>query len=463
MNTFVKAITDHSNQTTTENGMPALHSSTNANVDLFFKIGASRGKDILSDFNIAFNENKELATRIALWARDIRGGAGERQIFRDILTWLEFNDINILLRVIPLIPVVGRWDDLLIFSTTRAKNAAFSEVYKAILNKNALCAKWMPRKGEVAIQLRNFLKMSPKQYRKTLVTLSSTVEQNMCSGTWNTINYSHVPSRAAKIYKSTFRLHDQERYDEYLQNLVSGTAKVNAAAIFPHEIVSEFLHLEPALQEKVLLEQQWKALPNYLGNDSIFPMVDVSGSMLAGSPQAIDVAIGLGLYISEKNRGPFKDCILTFSESPKILKLSGDLHNKVEILRTAEWGMNTDLTSAFMTLLQMAINNHVPEVDMPKTILVLSDMQFDASRNDLTDYAYEMIRKQYTNFGYTCPNIIFWNLYDRGGNIPVKFDQSGVAMVSGFSPSIMKSILSGSKFTPESIMLNTVGISKYDF
>ncbi len=463
MNTFVKAITNSSNQTTTENGMPALHSSTNANVDLFFKISAFRGKDILSDFNIAFNENKELATRIALWARDIRGGAGERQIFRDILTWLEFNDINILLRVIPLISEVGRWDDLLVFSTTRAKHAAFGEVYKAILAKNALCAKWMPRKGKIAIELRHFLKMSPKQYRKTLVTLSNTVEQNMCAGTWNNINYNHVPSRAAKIYKTAFRDHDQERYDEYLQNLVTGNAKVNAAAVFPHEIVSEFLHTAPTVQEKVLLEQQWKALPNYLGNDSIFPMVDVSGSMFAGFPQAIDVAIGLGLYISEKNRGPFKDCILTFSRSPRILHLIGDLQNRVEILRTAEWGLNTDLTRAFTTLLQMAINNHVPEVDMPKTILVLSDMQFDHSRDNYSDYAYGAIQRQYANFGYTCPNIVFWNLNDRGGNIPVKFDQTGVAMVSGFSPSIMKSILEGKQFTPESIMLSAVGIPKYDF
>ena len=177
MNAFVNAIANQSART--ENGMKARKSTANACVDLFFAIGASRGKNIIPQFTAAFVENDDLALRIAAWARDARGGAGEREVFRQILTHLETANPEAAAKLLAKVPELGRFDDLLIFKTKPMKDKAYTLLGDALRARNGLAAKWTPRKGEVAAEIRKFFGMTPKQYRKTLVGMTNVVETAM--------------------------------------------------------------------------------------------------------------------------------------------------------------------------------------------------------------------------------------------------------------------------------------------
>jgi hypothetical protein len=462
MTTFKNAVQSTPTFTRTENGMKTLTSSLNALVDLFFTIGASRGKDVTCQFERAYAQDRSLAMKLAFWTRDVRGGAGEREIFRSIIRHLEATHPSELNQVIELTPEYGRWDDLLVVRTESVSRSVAERIKKALLvEKNGLCAKWMPRKGSDAVALRNAMGMSPKQYRKTLVTLTKVVEQNMCSGTWDQINYSHVPSVAAARYQKAFGKHDPSGYAQYREQLVTGEAKVNANAVYPYDVLKTLKMGNPAIE---VINAQWEALPNYVGEASILPMVDVSGSM-SGHPvnpsvTALDVAISLGLYLSDKNVGSFKDMFLTFSGKSKIEVLQGNIVSKYNQLARAQWDMNTDLHSAFEEVLRVATMNKVAPEQMPQYILILSDMEFDACVS-YDDSAIEMIRRKYENAGYKVPKIVFWNLVSRHANVPVRYNETGTALISGFSPSIMTSVLKAETFTPESVMLTTLLSDRY--
>ena len=469
MNAFVNAIANQ--EARTANGMKARQSTANACVDLFFAIGASRGKNIIPQFTAAFVENDDLALRIAAWVRDARGGAGEREVFRQILTHLETANPDAAAKLLAKVPELGRFDDLLIFKTKPMKDKAYTLLGDALRARNGLAAKWTPRKGEVAAEIRKFFGMTPKQYRKTLVGMTNVVETAMCSGSWDTINYSHVPSVAHSRYKKAFGRHGTT-YAEYVTKLVKGDAdvKINASAIFPHDVLKGRIGgygVTMSKQELDVIEAQWAALPNYIGDASVLPLVDVSGSMTCkagttGSTTCLEVAVSLGLYFADKGRSAFKDCMLTFSGSPQLVKLKGNINEKIDQMVATDWAMNTDLHKAFAKILDTAIKGNVTQADMPGTLVIFSDMQFDQCvKHD--DSAMEMIERKYKDAGYELPKVVFWNL-NAGSNVPVKFDKSGTALVSGFSPAIASAVLSGDNdgFTPTAIMLKAVMQSRYD-
>jgi hypothetical protein len=474
MNAFAKAARNQTTRTT--NGMKALKSTTNPCVDLFYKIGASRGKNVLPDFIAAYVQDKELACRIALWARDIRGGAGEREIFRSILTYLSEHNPNMASRLVLRTPELGRWDD--IFATSgEARNIAIGMVRRALATRDGLAAKWMPRKGPLAIELRNALGFTPKQYRKTLVNLSSVVESQMCAKDWDNINFNHVPSVASSRYKKAFN-RNTPKYKEWTSKLVSTDPKVrqevkiNAGAVYPYDVLKgKINHYESANYRSAELNAilaQWEALPNFMNDSNVLPLVDVSGSMTTpvgggGNLTCLDVAVSLGLYCADKNKGALKDMFLTFSARPELLTLKGNIIQKIDQMLRSEWEMNTNLVAALELILRTATNNSVPQEDMPSMLLILSDMQFDqCSRFD--NSAMESIRRQYQKAGYQAPKIVFWNLNSHD-NVPVKENEDGVALVSGFSPSILKSVLSADleQFTPEAMMMKTLMAERYDF
>lgn len=461
MNSFVEAVKNVQVETRTANGMKTYESSKNALVDLFFSIGASRGKNLNVAFTKALKEDETLALRLLMWARDVRGGAGERQIVRDILVYLEKNYPDALDRVFAHIPEFGRWDDMLIFQTKKFKDKAYTMIGDALRAKNGLCAKWMPRQGKIAAEIRAFFGMSPKFYRKSLVGLTKVVEQNMCANDWTDINYSHVPSLAAARYQKAFGKHDPTGYAAYKAKLETGEAKVNAAAVYPYDVIKA----RKFGGDTKVIQAQWDALPNYIGDELVLPVCDVSGSM--GSPvggngnlSCMDVCVSLGLYLADKNTGPFKDMFLTFSDRSKLQVLKGNLIDKLNQLERAEWGMSTNLHSAFDAILNFAVKGNVKAKDMPKYVLIMSDMEFNACiRND--DSAMQMIQRKYAAAGYEVPNVVFWNLNARAGNVPVKYDAKGAALVSGFSPSIVKSILAAENLNPVSVMLQTLNSDRY--
>lgn len=461
MNAFVNAVKTVPVETRTENGMKTFTSSMNALVDLFFQIGASRGKDISVQFTKALKEDEVLALRMLMWARDVRGGAGEREVVRKLLKHLEKNYPASLDKVLPHVAEFGRWDDLLVFETREYKEKAWTLIGNALRDGNGLAAKWMPRQGPVAAEVRAFFGMTPKQYRKGLVALTNVVESKMCANAWSEINYSHVPSLAASRYQKAFVKHDPTGYNAYKAKLVTGEAKVNAAAVYPYDVIKA----HKFGGDKTVIQAQWDALPNYIGDELVLPVCDVSGSMSCpagsnGNLTCMDVCVSLGLYLADKNTGPFKDMFLTFSDKSKIQILKGNLMDKLNQLERAEWGMSTNLHSAFNAILDVAVKGKVNAGDMPKYVLIMSDMQFNQCvRND--DSAMQMIQRKYKEAGYEVPNVVFWNLNARAGQSPVTYDQKGTALVSGFSPSIMTSILKAESLDPQNVMLQTLNSPRY--
>ena len=465
---FKSAVLNTTVAARTTNGMKAIKSTLSNTTDLFFRIGASRGKDITAQFEKAFQENSDIALRIAQWARDARGGAGERELYRQVLKHLEKLHTDVLLstRILQNTAEIGRWDDLLIFTNAEVKAKAFGMIKEALDAGNGLCSKWMPRKGPVSVELREAFGWSPKYYRKRLVELTKVVETQMCSKQWNEINFSHVPSLAMSRYSKAFGKNASDAFTEFKTKLKSGdkSVKVNAGAVYPYDITKNVKYGDSGLAD-----EQWKALPNFIGDAMVLPVVDVSGSMSTpaggyaskSGVSCLDVAVSLGLYCADKNTGAFKDLFLTFSTDSKFVHLTGTLSKKMAQMNRSDWDMSTDLHKAFEEILRVAKTNDVPAKDMPQVLLIMSDMQFNScTRYD--DSAMQMIRRKYTEAGYEVPQIVFWNL-NAADNVPVKFDTKGVALVSGFSPSIMKSVLAADMdgFTPEGIMKKAVMSERY--
>ena len=478
MNALVNAW---SSEGVTTNGMKTNTTSMSACMDLFFLAGASRGKDISVLFLKALSENPDIALRTLLWMRDVRGGAGERQQFRNLLRELSKSNSKYAELIVPKIPEIGRWDDIFELLGTDNEDSVIKLLKKAYDEGNGLAGKWSPRyksfsnelnkaedddvrdkilarkkkHNDLVYKIINALGMTPKQYRKTIVALTKVVETQMCKNQWSDINYEHVPSVAASRYQKCFDKHDSARYQAYRNAVSKGKAKVNASAIFPHDIV------KACRGGGKIADEQWKALPDFMSasEERILPVCDVSGSM-TGLP--MDVSVSLGLYISERNKGIFKDVVCTFSESPNLITLkTKKLSERIRELQGINWGMNTNIEAVFNKLLSVALQHSVSETDMPTMMLIISDMEFDqASRYNQS--AIEMIRQKYELAGYNIPKIVFWNVNSRQGNVPVKINDKGVALVSGFSPAILTSLLSNpSEFTPEGVMLKTLMIDKY--
>jgi hypothetical protein len=469
MTTFVNAVLNQ--EARTANGMKARETTANACVDLFFKAGAMRGQDIVPAFAAALAENKEFALRTAAWLRDVRGGAGERELFRSILKYLEKNDPVSAEALVRKVPELGRWDDLFIFESKYLKRIAYTMLGDALREKNGLAAKWTPRKGPVALEIREFFGMSPKFYRKSLVEMTKVVESQMCAKEWDEINFSHVPSVAASRYKKAFN-RNTPTYAAYVQALVKGDnpeVKVNASAVYPYDVLKGRINsygVKFNQTELDLIQKQWEALPNFVGDASILPLVDVSGSMSCPAGKnskltCLEVAVSLGLYLADKNKGKFKDTFLTFSGSPELLHLKGNINQKIDQMVKSKWAMDTNLHKALDKILKTAVDAGVPQEEMPKMLLILSDMQFNACVT-FDDSAMQMIQRKYESAGYEVPKLVFWNLNAKD-NAPVKFDESGTALVSGFSPAIVKPLLSGNleKFTPEAVMLETIMQDRY--
>lgn len=468
MTSFANALKNTMVPSTTFNGAATYASSNDNLVDLFFTIGSSRKKDITTLFNCAFAQDPLLALKMLFWARDVRGGAGERDTPRKLLQNLEKVNKDLLILNLPLIPEYGRFDDLLIFNDAEVKMHAYAIYTTALMTGNGLAGKWAPRKGPIANDLRKYMNLTPKSYRKMIVNLTKVVETHMCAKEWDKIVYDHVPSVAASRYQKAFNKHDPVRYAEWKKGLETGTSKVNASALFPYDVIRSVSKGD----SKVALAQ-WEALPNYLTeNAKILPMIDLSGSMTVAVPgmkntSCMDIAISLGLYIADKQTGAFSNMWLTFSRDSHIEVLNGNLIDKLSQIRYSRVGYDTNIESAFNSILDVAVKNKVPAHEMPKYLLVISDMEFNPSyAGGVNTPIFEIARNMFAKAGYTCPVLVWWNVNARGGDIvgnaPVKFDQKDTALISGFSPSIMRSVLSATNVSPRDIMLETLNNPRYD-
>lgn len=454
----------------TENGALTNSTSLNACVDLFFLAGASRNLSegvINQKIATAYAEDPYLTVKIIFWAGDVRGGAGERRFFRTALKWLDKNANNHLVTNIVAgnVEFYNRWDSM--FELENSLDTVLVRVEEGLSEGDALLAKWLPRRGQYNGFANKFMRhmgWSPKQYRKTIVGLSNTVEQKMCDKRWSDINYSHVPSMAMNKYRKAFYRNDGTRFTQFIEDVKKGEAKINAGAIFPHNLY-DALHRG---DQADAVDVQWDALPNYMEGNSmkILPVCDISGSMAMGTGLPMSISVSLGIYISQRNTGIFENAFVSFSDRPVVQYTKGTFSQRVQQFERSQVGYSTNLQAVFDLLLNTALREKIPANEMPDVILLISDMAFNVAcpRNDKTNF--QVIEEKYKQAGYERPVIVFWNVNARdsegGKNLPVKYDENGTALVSGASPSILKGILGGTIFNPEAIMRQVVDSERYD-
>ena len=497
------------NVSVTENGAVGYSTTGKKLLDCNFMLSSMRNMDeniIWNMFLLAYNENPRLAMLWLFFARDCREGCGERRTFRIIFNRLCHENSKIAIRLLHLLPFYGRWDDLIeVFCgdvPCEVREAALKVIADQLVQDQnnaragkpiSLLAKWMPSSvtssrstRAKAERLRSALGMSPKEYRKTFANLRKyldVTEQKMSSGEWDQINYEAVPSRAAMIYRDAFDRHDEERYSEYLSNVKSGNAKINAGVLYPYDIVHAYASGRWGEELKPLndtLEAQWNALPNTVSEgQSTLVIVDGSGSMSEqiGNTQVTchDVAKSLGIYFAERMTGPYHNKFITFSSCPQYVCFADDLslHAKLDIMYNYTDCSNTDIEKVFDLILDTAVAYELKQSDIPANLLIVSDGEFDAMTyrggynfdddvpSGAVDQAlFDAIRERWEAAGYKLPRLIFWNVCSRTGTIPVSENELGVALVSGFSPNVADMVMSG-ELDPYKCLLNKLTSARY--
>jgi len=486
---FVEAVRRESNLTKTENNAVALRSSSNSCVDLFSMIGALRDdpKRAVELFEEAYSENPLLATKILFYGRDIREGLGERMIFRTILRHCANVHPEAVLPNIHLIGEYGRFDDMYCLIGTPVENAMWN-VMKLQLKEDidnceadlpiSLLAKWIKTpdassKNTRALGILTAKKLgySVRVFKRILRVLrnySNVVESKMSTNNWNKIKYEGVPSRAMMIYRNAFAEHDGKRFSAYIEDVIAGKSTINSSALYPYDITEKLLKnvyswaWVESISEKEMevLEAQWRSLPDYAGDKNILVMADVSGSM-DGRPMAS--SIGLAMYFAERNKGAFHNLFMTFSENPKIESVTGNsLLSKVRNLYNAGWGFNTDLERAFDKILNLAIQTNATQEEMPESLVIITDMEFDEARSGGGSLTFlEAMEKKYRKNGYQLPNIVFWNVRSAQNICHAEANHPNIQLVSGHSVNTFKSLIQCLNMTPVEAMLNTIETSRY--
>lgn len=477
---FSDVMREESKWTKTENGADAKNTTDSALLDMFATIGAMRTRsedEIVKKFELAFQEDSLGAMRCLFYARDIHGGLGERRVFRVLLTYIANKHTEELRKNIDKIPEYGRWDDVYSLVGTKLEDNMWDDVkYQLLKDKvlmkneesSSLLAKWLkkadassPNTRKLGIYTAKKLGMSVYDYKRLCNRLRKhidVVEQRMSARQWDTINYPAVPSRAMMNYRKAFARHDQERFEEYINKVSSGEQKINAATLYPYDIVEKILYHS---ENSKVLEAQWDNLPNYVDGDvNAVVMADVSGSMY-GRPMA--TSIGLAMYFAERNKGAYHNLFMTFSGRPKFVEIKGNtITQKINFISRASWQMNTDLEAALMKILDVAIENHCSQEEMPKSLIIISDMEIDCCTNQKhRENFYDYVSRVYKEHGYKIPNVVFWNVNSRHDVFLADKNRKGVQLVSGQSVSTFKNLIGCVDKTPVEMMYSVLNSDCY--
>lgn len=485
MNKLAEALLEEKTHTYTENGMRAKNTTGNDCLNFFSTIGALRYADkerILSLFSKAYADDMEIAVKTLFYGRDIRGGLGERKVFRTILTFLANNHPDVARKNIHLIPEYGRWDDLYALIGTPVEDdmwecmkTQFKKDTAAYLNDEPISnlVKWIrtphtrgKRSKELGKLTAKKIGMTTKSFVKIVEKMrryNKVIESMISSEKYDEIKYSAVPGRAMMRYRKLFQRKDEERFSKYLKDIQTGNKTIHSSTVYPYDIVKNYLTSD-SLSADPVLEAQWKALPNYLEEKeyNVLNIVDTSGSMYWNERIPISSAIGLGIYLAERCNGAFKNMFLTFSENTSIQYLKGDsLYEKIRNMSRADWGNNTNIEKALILLLQVARRNEIPQKEMPKALIITSDMEFDAAVSGYDWSFYDNMDTLFEENGYTIPNIIFWNVDSRNDIFHADNSRKGVLLVSGHSPSTFKMIFKCLDMTAMDLMLQTILSERY--
>lgn len=483
---FAEAAKQKGSFTRTENGAVALCTTGSKLLDLFGSVGSLRKEDetrITRLFADAYSEDALFATKIVFYARDIRGGLGERRTFRILLRYMAEYHPEVLRPNLDLVGVYGRYDDLYELIGTPLEDDMWAAMKKQFeedlrnLNDDkaiSLLAKWIKtadassektrKLGILTAQKLGYPVYNFKRIVRTMRKKIGVIESLMSAGRWDEIEYSAVPSRAMMIYRNAFQKHDEDRYNAFINKAVNGEEKINSATLYPYDLIEKIWNMSCYGANKVkddkTVEAQWRQLPNYVeeGTNALV-IADTSGSMY-GRPMA--TSVGLAIYFAERNKGAYHNMWMSFSTNPHIHVLKGEtLAQKIGSIDMDDWDGNTDLKAAFNLVLNIAEKNDVPPDEMPKSLIVISDMEIDYCGNREWTF-YEKMSKKFHKAGYEIPNIIFWNVDSRQDVFHADSKRIGVQLCSGQSTSVFKQMMSCVGMTPMEAMAKVINSERYE-
>ena len=480
---MLEVLKKTANKTYTENGAVTYRTSGKDCLDLFATIGALRRADdqaICNRFLKAYAENPDLAMKILFYARDVRGGLGERRVFRSILTWLASNEKGSVVKNLPFIAEYGRWDDVLVLLKTPCRKEALAllkEQFRADLaaledsGDISLLGKWLPSVNAsnretvmLAKMIAKSFGLSDRDYRKALTKLRARIRiiENHLREKDYTFDYAKQPSRAMFKYRRAFIRNDGERYGAFMERVKKGEAGVHTGTLFPYEIVAPFFSRNVSGEERSAIDATWNAQEDYTTGENALVVIDGSGSMYAArDPMPAAVALSLGVYFAERNTGAFRNHFITFSENPQLVEIKGgDILEKLRYCHDFNEVANTNIQKVFELILAAAVKNRVPREDLPSTVYIISDMEFDYCTKDASLTNFEYAKKLFARHGYPLPRLVFWNVASRNRQQPVTVNDRGVALVSGCSPRIFSMVMDGEP-DPYTYMLSMVDTERY--
>lgn len=484
---MLQYLKNEANETYTENGAITNATSQSDCLDLFATIGAIRresNREIESRFIRAYYENKDIATKILFFARDIRGGLGERRVFRVILKWLANNEEETVKKNINYVAEYGRYDDLLVLMGTPCEKEmleVLKEQYDTDMQSMkegkevSLLAKWLPSVNAsnketvmLAKKIAKAFAMNDATYRKSVASLRAyikIIENNLRKKDYS-FDYEKQPAKAMFKYRKAFIRNDSERYKAYIGKVLKGEATLNASTISPYELVEsciQYNSIKPlSKQEKASINATWASLSDFGSGENAIAVIDTSGSMYDyGKPIPASVALSLGIYFAEHNKGYFKNQIIEFSAWPRLIEIKGDTFvDKLRYLVSFNNIANTNIEAVFDLILKTAVKNKVPQSELPTKIYLISDMEFDMAVENPTLTNFENAKKKFEKQGYKLPNIVFWNVASRNRQQPVTKNDNGVVLVSGCTPRLFSMVASG-EMNPLAFMMEVVESERY--
>ena len=500
---MLKEMKDIANMTLTENGAATYRSTGSECLDLFGTVGGMRNQsddEIIKRFERAYADDADTAMKILFFARDVRGGLGERRIFRTIVRYIASTHTESLFKNIRLFPEYGRWDDLLELIGTPCEAAAIALIKEQISedlviantdigsDSVSLLAKWLPSVNassratrDMALYLADALGMTPANYRKTLSLLRAEIgilENNLRTREYD-FDYSKQPAKAMFKYRRAFIRNDSERYGAFLNDVREGKATMHTGTLMPYEIISpvidylEEVKCEAGLkykpespykriaEERKAIDTTWNSQENFAGDKNALVVVDGSGSMYCvDNPMPAAVAMSLGIYFGERNTGAFANHFITFSRTPQLVEIKGeDIFDKVEYCMSYNEVADTNIQAVFELILDAAVRNNVPQEEMPETIYIVSDMEFNwcTTGADITNFEYA--KQIFAEAGYRLPQVVFWDVDSREQQLPVTKNEQGVTLVSGCTPRLFSMVLEGC--TPYEYMMAVLNSPRY--
>lgn len=486
---FRDALMEEANVTQTLNGAKTHRSSGDACLDFFAVAGGMRYRKPdaqIALFNRAYIESPDLAMKLLFHIRDIRGGMGERKMFRTLLrhvakAWPESTQKNV-----RYVAEYGRWDDLLCLLGTPAQEEAVRVIREQLdadmqalekrmagdLNAHiSLLAKWMPsintssrRTRQNAQRLCKLLDMDAYTYRKTLAALRAHIgltERYLTRQTPEKVQYHAVPAGAMFKYRAAFHRNDGRRFGEYLQQVASGDASMHADTLFPYQICRPLIQDQYVVAD--VLEALWRSMSHEVGNRNALSVIDVSGSMYWSDAELTPATVSqaMGIYCAERCQGLFHNMFITFESVPHLLEIKGDtLQDKLRYLKYAPWGGSTNLEAVFELILRAAVDANAPQEELPDVLYIFSDMEFDMAVRDADKTVYENARELFEAFGYRLPAVVFHNVNSWQMQTPVTAHTRGAAMTSGASVSALREKFDGN-VTPLDHMLRVLNSKRY--